>query len=125
MKYSFIYKLSLISFLFLLSIKASAFSCEALAKLAKEEGGVSATKYSYTVTGNKGFRTYFHSAPTDQCKIKNLFIIPKDSVIAYQYIKNENKDWMYIMYLDKNGNYPTGWVLKKDFKETGTMNTPL
>lgn len=118
-------KIFMCSIFLLCSFKASAISCQELAKIADENSGVSTTKYNYSVKGKKGFRTYFHSAPSNKCKIKDLFIIPKDSVIAYTYFKYENKDWMYVMYMDKKGNDTSGWVLERDFKEEGKINTPL
>jgi len=63
---------------------AWADNCDKLSKIADDNGAIYATKYSFTVIGNKGYRSYFHSAPSNQCKLKNLFIIPKDSVIVYQ-----------------------------------------
>ena len=119
------HKIFIFSIFLLTSFKASAISCEELTKVAEDNSGISTTKYTYTVQGKKGFRTYFHSAPSTKCKIKELFLIPKDSVIAYSYFIYENKKWMNIMYIDKKGNYPTGWVLEKDFKEQGKINTPL
>lgn len=97
-------------------------SCDRLAKIADDNGTMFGTKYSFVVQGNKGFRTYFHSAPSNQCKIKNLFVIPKDSVIAYQEFKNENQTWLYVMYIDRNGNDTSGWVKARDFKISGSLS---
>ena len=101
---------------------AWAGSCDRLSKIADDNGAHYGTKYSYTVIGNKGFRTYFHSAPANECKLKDLFIIPQDSVIAYQEFKNQNQTWMFVMYIDKNGNDSTGWVKAKDFKISGRFS---
>lgn len=117
-------KILIYAIFLLCSFKVSASSCQELAKIAENSSGIATTKYTYTVQGKKGFRTYFHSGPSAKCKIKDLFIIPKDNVIAYSYYKYENKNWMYIMYMDKNGKYPFGWVLEKDFRQDGTINTP-
>lgn len=121
----YFYKTLVCSLLLFLSFNASALTCTELAKIADDNAGISITKYTYTVQGKNGFRTYFHSAPSSQCKIKDLFITPKDSVIAYSYFRYENRNWMYVMYLDKNGNETSGWVLEKDFKQSGRINTPL
>ncbi|MHA3055526.1 hypothetical protein E0H77_09560 [Acinetobacter sp. ANC 4633] len=110
---------------FLLSGKTSALTCMQLAKIADDNADTPRTKYSFVVKGGKGFRTYFHSAPSHECKIDGLFIIPQNSVIAYQYFKNQNKQWMYVMYIDENGKDTEGWVLKSDFKMTGYINSPL
>lgn len=100
----------------------AAHSCDRLAQIADKHGVMYGTKYSFTVVGKKGFRSYFHSAPSEQCKLKNTFIIPNDSVIAYQDFKHENQDWMYVMYIDKNGNDTSGWVKAKDFKVSSRMS---
>lgn len=96
---------------------ANEIECNKLAQIAKNNGAI--YKYSLTVQGKKGFRTYFHSAPSSKCKIKNLFLIPNDSVNAYQAFDNEGVEWINIMYIDKKGNYPDGWVKAKDFKISG------
>lgn len=96
--------------------------CDRLAKIADDNGLMFGTKYSFIVKGQKGFRTYFHSAPSNECKIKNLFVIPKDSVIAYQEFKNENQTWLYVMYIDKDGNDTIGWVKERDFKISGSLS---
>lgn len=123
-----IYRSFICSIFILSSFKVSAsapLSCKELSKITDDNAGVLRTKYSYNVKGNKGFRTYFHSAPSNQCKIKGLFIIPNDNVIAYSYFTYENTDWMYVMYTNKNGDETYGWVKVKDFQEQGKINTPL
>lgn len=101
-------------------------NCDKLSKIADENGRFYGTKYIHTVQGKSGFRTSFYSAPSEQCKIKNLFLIPNDSVIAYQEFKNENHTWLYVMYVDKNGNDTSGWMKERDFKVTSkfSMNDP-
>lgn len=96
--------------------------CDRLSNIADDNGVFYGTKYIYTVQGPKGFRTNFHSAPSEQCKIKNLFLIPSDSVIAYQEFKNENHTWLYVMYIDKNGNDTTGWMREKDLKVASKLS---
>ncbi|EHU1925339.1 hypothetical protein A1E71_RS18810 [Acinetobacter baumannii] len=115
-------KIILSAALFVLCGKASALTCSQLAKIADDNGIAYGTKYSFVVKGSKGFRTYFHSAPSSECKIKQLFLIPKDSVIAYQEFKNQNRTWIYVMYIDKNGNDTEGWVLENDFKISGSIS---
>ncbi|MHA3083656.1 hypothetical protein E0H86_09895 [Acinetobacter sp. ANC 4635] len=97
-------------------------NCDRLAKIADDNGAIYGTKYSYTVKGPQGYRSYFHTAPSEQCKIKNVFIIPKDSVIAYQEFKNENELWLYVMYIGKDGVDTEGWVKAKDFKMSGRIS---
>ena len=97
-------------------------NCDQLAKIADDNGANYGAKYSYTVKGPKGYRSYFHTAPSEQCKMKNVFIIPKDSVIAYQEFKNENELWLYVMYISNNGVDTEGWVKAKDFKISGRIS---
>ena len=108
-------------FIYLFSTSIWA-NCNNLANIADHNGTQYGTKYSFYVKGQKGFRTYFHSAPSKECLIKNLFIIPKDSVIAYQDYKNEGQTWMYVMYIQKDGNTIEGWVKEHDFKIGGSID---
>lgn len=96
-------------------------NCLQLGKIADDNGVMYGTKYFFVAQGDKGFRAYFHSAPSNQCKIKNLFVIPRDSVIAYQEFKNENQAWIFVMYVDKNGIDTTGWVKARDFKISSSL----
>lgn len=70
------WKFILIGSLFLLSGKTSALTCMQLAKIADDNADTPRTKYSFVVKGGKGFRTYFHSAPSHECKIDGL-LAPK------------------------------------------------
>lgn len=116
-------KILLLAILSTLSFGALANSaCDKLDKIADENGTMYGTKYNFVVTGPKGFRSYFHSAPSSQCKIKDLFIITGDSVIGYQEFKNENQTWLYVMYIDKNGNDTSGWIKLKDLKISGRLS---
>lgn len=117
-----IIKTALIVMSLIVCSNASALNCAQLSKIADDNGLQYGTKASFVVQGEKGFRTYFHSAPSSQCKIKELFLIPKDSVIAYQEFKNQNKTWLYVMYIDKNGKDTSGWMLESDFKMSGSLS---
>ncbi|MHA3052687.1 hypothetical protein [Acinetobacter sp. ANC 4640] len=114
--------LLLITFCLLSSSLYASPNCDDLAKIANDNGAIYGSKYSFTVQGQKGFRSYFYSAPSEQCKINQLFIIPNDSVIAYQEFKNENQLWMYVMYIGKDGVDTEGWVKAKDFKMSGRIS---
>ncbi|WP_336152131.1 hypothetical protein [Acinetobacter sp. 99] len=70
--------------------------------------------------GDKGKRSYFYSAPSSQCKLDKVFIIPNDVVMAYYTFQNENKNWLYVVYTSKNGKKTAGWVIKNDFRFLGT-----
>jgi hypothetical protein len=63
-------------------------------------------------------RLQFYSAPNIQCAMKDVFIIPKDEVIAYA---QSNDGWSSVMYSNpKTGNDVSGWVKSSRLKETGT-----
>ncbi|ENW20972.1 hypothetical protein [Acinetobacter haemolyticus] len=68
----------------------------------------------------KGQREFFHSAPSAQCKLNKVFIIPDDVVTAYYTFQNENKTWLYVVYTSKNGEKTAGWVTKNNFRFLGT-----
>lgn len=66
-------------------------------------------------------RVHFHSAPTKNCKSKDLFIIHGDSVTAYNLYKDSHQqEWVYVMYYSKRQNLESeiveGWVKLKDFE---------
>lgn len=100
-------------------------ACENLSKIANENSLQYGTKYAFKVQGLKGTRVHFHSAPSKYCVNKNLFIIPNDSVIAYQEFINENQQWFYAKYIDKDGNDHDGWFLQENFKLSGSISTNL
>ncbi|WP_291348083.1 MULTISPECIES: hypothetical protein [unclassified Acinetobacter] len=70
--------------------------------------------------GSKGQREYFHSAPSAQCKLDKVFIIPNDVVTAYYTFKNENQNWLYVVYTSKEGKKTAGWITKNNFRFLGT-----
>jgi hypothetical protein len=97
-------------------------NCEDLNKLADKDGVYYGTKYAFTVKGEKGYRAYFHSAPSNKCKYAKTFIIPNDSVIGYQEFKNEKQNWIYVMYISKDGTDTSGWIKEKDLKISGRIS---
>ncbi|HFG6966542.1 TPA: hypothetical protein ACGIKW_001712 [Acinetobacter baumannii] len=66
------------------------------------------------VSSDKGPRVYFHSAPSQSCKIKQKFVISNDQVIAYYSFENEGQEWLYVVYTGKNNKKTVGWVKKTD-----------
>lgn len=110
------------SVLSLVSFGTFAQSCESLDKYAQNKGIQYGTKYSFIAKGSKGNRVYFHSAPANECKIKNLFIIPNDSVVAYQEYKNQNKTWLYVMFIAKDGTDTEGWIQENNLKVSGSVS---
>lgn len=56
-------------------------------------------------------RTYFYSAPDENCKIdKNLFIIKNDHV----EVLGEFKEFYNVIYHKRNGDNVTGWISKNN-----------
>ena len=68
-------------------------------------------------------RVYFHSAPSNTCKIKDLFMIKNDHITAYSTYDDGQEQWVSIMYFSKRlGDTIQGWSKLKDFEYTGTMS---
>ncbi|WP_151713472.1 hypothetical protein [Acinetobacter bereziniae] len=97
-------------------------NCDDLNKIADENGTHYGTKYAFTVKGEKGYRAYFHSAPSNKCKYAKTFLIPKDSVIGYQEFLNEKQNWIYVMYIANDGTDTSGWIKEKDLKISGRIS---
>lgn len=96
-------------------------SCKEISSLAEQSSDMYQPRLSFEVVGKKGFRSYFYAAPVEQCKTNNLFLIPKDSVIAYEEIRLNGQTWINVMYIRKNGSTVEGWMKKKDFRKTGRI----
>lgn len=105
----------------IVTISAHAQYCSALNSQSSQRSAMYQPRLSFEVTGQKGFRTYFYTAPTEQCKQKSLFLIPKDSIIAYEEIRISNQTWISVMYVRNDGSTVEGWMKKKDFKQTGKI----
>ncbi|WP_171405821.1 hypothetical protein [Acinetobacter sp. SWAC57] len=68
-------------------------------------------------------RVYFHSAPSNTCKIKDLFMIKNDHITAYSTYDDGQEQWVSVMYFSKRlGDTVQGWAKLKDFEYTGTMS---
>lgn len=66
-------------------------------------------------------RVYFHSAPHDACKIKDLFIIQNDIVSGYHFYREPSEqDWIYVLYYSKRKDLDNeiveGWIKFKNLK---------
>ena len=66
-------------------------------------------------------RVFFHSAPNEKCKIKDLFIIYNDSVTGYNFYRDSSKqEWIKVIYYSKRQDLENeiveGWVKFKDLK---------
>ncbi|MGM1003057.1 hypothetical protein [Acinetobacter haemolyticus] len=70
--------------------------------------------------GSKGEKAFFHSAPSAQCKLNKVFIIPDDVVTAYYTFQNEDKTWLYVVYTSKEGKKTAGWIPKNNFRFLST-----
>jgi len=86
-----------------------------------ETGGSAAPMFSPPVNSvviGTG-RLQFYSAPSTQCAVKGVFIIPNDQVVTYA----ETKDgWSSVMYVNpRTGNDVSGWVRSERLKATGTL----
>jgi len=68
----------------------------------------------------KGFRSYFYSAPSKACKKNQVFVIPKDTVVAYYSFNNEGQQWLYAVYTNKNNVKTTGWLRENTLIFAGT-----
>lgn len=56
-------------------------------------------------------RTYFYSAPDENCKINNnLFIIKNDNI----QVSGEFKGFYNVIYKKRNGGSVTGWIIKNN-----------
>jgi len=64
-------------------------------------------------------RLQFYSAPSRQCALQGVFIIPKDQVVTYA----ETEDgWSSVMYFNpRSGDDVSGWVRSERLKITGTV----
>ncbi|MBA4382309.1 MAG: hypothetical protein C0406_07060 [Sideroxydans sp.] len=98
-------KLTLIFLLAFTSIAASSaeVNCKKLHASAQSSG----IALEASVIG-KG-RAYFHTAPHAQCKNENVFVVRGDYLTVY----NEHRGWLYGMFINKDGDEFSGWVLEK------------
>lgn len=98
-----------------------ALDCQALAEQASQRSAMYSPRVSMQVVGQKGYRSHFYSAPSESCKYSNLFLIPNDSVIAYDEVTMGGQSWVSVMYVRKGGDTVEGWMKRKDFKVTGRI----
>ena len=63
-------------------------------------------------------RLPFFSAPSPQCAIPGVFVIPKDELIVYAQTAS---GWSSVVYMSQAGNDVSGWVRSNRLKTTGTM----
>jgi hypothetical protein len=64
-------------------------------------------------------RLQFYSAPNPRCRMEGVFVIPKDSLIAYA---QTDDGWTSVMYFNpRTGEDVAGWVRSARLKVTGTI----
>ncbi|MBP6755620.1 MAG: hypothetical protein KA210_05680, partial [Bacteroidia bacterium] len=76
--------------------------------VSKEDNQVANLDNFYLVTSS---RAYFYSQPNENFKT-NTFVIFDDLI----YAESEEPDYLYSIYVDKNGNKTKGWLLKSNLK---------
>lgn len=60
-------------------------------------------------------RLNFHSAPSNRCQMKGVFVIGGDVLTVYKSFEG----WANVMYIARNGDDFMGWVLEKRIKKIG------
>jgi len=65
-------------------------------------------------------RLYFNSAPSDKCKIENLFLVNGDQVSGYTTLNG----YLFASYFKKNGDSVDGWLKLSSLENTGYTNGP-
>ncbi len=114
-------QLILYSGLFLFTQNIFAVDCEKIESLVEQKEAHLIPRWGMAVVSPQ--RVYFHSAPNDACKIKDLFIVKNDHVTAYTIYNDGKQDWVSIMYFSQRlGDTVQGWAKFKAFKKTGTMS---
>jgi len=89
--------------------------CDLALKKANEERVIIPSYQSGHKVSGDG-RLYFYSAPDEQCKINDLFIINGDLVNA----SVDYNEFTYVIYFSKGGKEFDGWVKSNRLVPTGT-----
>lgn len=111
-----LYKTIVAVFMSTLLISSAEANCENIQRIAQEKETQFIPRQGYRVNG-KG-RLYFYSAPDEKCRMKGIFVIGGDELIAY----SEYHGWYGIMYMNNNtGDVYQGWVRPERLEYTGTM----
>jgi hypothetical protein len=102
---------------FILSVSSPAFADCKAPETGTKNIPVLSPRLSAVVIGTG--RLQFYSAPSPNCAMAGVFIVPKDKVIAYE---RSDDGWTSVMYLNpKTGNDVQGWVRTSRLKTTGTV----
>lgn len=109
----------LIMILFFSSYVVANTDCRAIDEKAQEKAThFDSADNGYTVIGKD--RSYFYTAPSQDCIHKQVFIIPGDKVNAYL----DYNGYYYVIYLNKNGQQVEGWVKQKQLQPNDTGVAP-
>lgn len=93
--------------------------CSDLSKKAeKEQAYIDHSMNIFKVVSKT--RLYFNSAPSEQCKINNLFLVNGDVVSGYTTLNG----YLFASYFKKNGDSVDGWLKLSDLKNTGYTSGP-
>lgn len=65
-------------------------------------------------------RLFFNSAPSEQCKINDLFLVNGDVVSGYTTLNG----YLFASYFKKNGDSVDGWLKLSGLKNTGYTSGP-
>lgn len=79
-------------------------------------------RYSFDVAGSG--RLHFHTAPDARCIDKQVFVIPGDLLTGYSIVEG-SKEWVFVMYIKKNGMTVNGWVKADRLKFTGASGPDM
>ncbi|MFC0178768.1 hypothetical protein [Thorsellia kenyensis] len=101
----------LLSFFLNYSISANTDYCE---KLNNQERGVliSSNKYVYQVVGNS--KAHFYTAPSEECKQNEIFLIKGDLVYVYTSLNG----FYSVMYISKSLGLIDGWIKEDRLSKT-------
>ena len=116
-------------FLCRLSTTGFAMDCDQANAMSKPKSTDIIPRWGLQVNIKHKQRVYFHTAPSTECKLNDLFIIRGDSVTAYDLYKDASQqEWVYVIYYSKRQDLDSeiveGWVQLKDFEYLGS-NSPL
>ena len=104
-----------------LSSTGYAMACDQANVLFKAKSTDIIPRWGLQVNVKHKQRVYFHSAPHDTCKIKDLFIIQNDIVSGYHFYREPSEqEWIYVLYYSKRKDLDNeiveGWIKFKDLK---------
>ena len=98
------------------SVAAAQESCPRISQQAEQQQARFNPPATYAV-GSKG-RLYFHTAPANHCRSRDVFVIGGDELIAY----SEYQGWYSVMYINpRSGQDFHGWVRPERLRLRGTI----